>query len=129
MNKVRKECFLESIDDALVSVEMSLNLIDSLYNEKEIEQKYVKNSLEKAFYDLEINLSLLCVIIRKMSESNYTRVPDEIWSDVNTLIHSCKFEYKKGVLRAYSRQNEEIVQLNSIMEFARKIKEENNQSL
>ena len=121
MISIREKCFSETLEEVVVNVEMIMNHIDNLANEKEIDRKYIQDDLERSFYDLEINLALLAITIRKMEENDYISISNQMRYDLNALIHSYKFTYKKGRLYATSDKGEESIDLEQILAFSKEV--------
>jgi len=119
-------CYKESLEDSLISVEMTLNHFNKIkekmgqFDEKILESDYVKTTIQ-----LELTLSNLCIIIRKMTENNIITIDSDLRVDINSIIHSNRFDYQKNVI-VYSRKGEEKVDLGRILDFSHEILSNDN---
>ncbi len=128
MNKrdLKIRCYKESLEDSLISVEMTLNHFNKIkekmgqFDEKILESDYVKTTIQ-----LELTLSNLCIIIRKMTENNIITIDSDLRVDINSIIHSNRFDYQKNVI-VYSRKGEEKVDLGRILDFSHEILSNDN---
>ncbi len=128
MNKrdLKIRCYKESLEDSLISVEMTLNHFNKIkekmgqFDEKILEGDYVKTTIQ-----LELTLSNLCIIIRKMTENNIITIDSDLRVDINSIIHSNRFDYQKNVI-VYSRKGEEKVDLGRILDFSHEILSNDN---
>ncbi len=122
--KVKHQCFIEALEANINQVEKVMNRIDRIYDRADvIDNHYLKNDLEESYFDLEITLALLAVLLRKMHENSYIVIPDFIRDDVNALIHSARFEYdmEERFIRVYSRRGEERIRLDKFLEYAKEV--------
>lgn len=122
--KVKKQCFLDAVEKEINNVEIIINHIDKTFAREDIiDMKYIEQDLEESYFDLEISLGLLAVLLRKMSENSYIELPQSVRDDINALIHSAKFVYDEDsrFIRVYSRKGEEQIQLSHFLDFAGKI--------
>lgn len=120
--KVKEQCFLDNLEDSITNVEMVTNHIDKIYlTMDKIGLDYVQQDLEESYFDLEIALALMAILLRKMSENNYISIPDHLRTDINALIHSAKFIYdtNEEMIKVYSRKGEEEIHLVELLKFAK----------
>ena len=84
---------------------------------------YVQQDLEESYFDLEIALALMAILLRKMSENNYITIPEHLRVDINALIHSAKFIYdtNEEMIKVYSRKGEEEIHLIELLKFAKSV--------
>mgnify|MGYP004609867451 FL=1 len=122
--KVKEQCFLDNLEESINNVEMITNHIDKIYLSMEkIGLDYVQQDLEESYFDLEIALALMAILLRKMSENNYIMIPEHLRVDINALIHSAKFIYdtNEEMIKVYSRKGEEEIHLIELLKFAKSV--------
>ena len=113
MNKreIKEECYLDMLED-------ELNSVDAVLNHEHVIQK----DLIRAYFDLELALASLCILLRKMSENLFIHIDEDIRRDINSIIHSNKFEYHDhDRIYVYSQKGKEPVDLNNLLRLARSI--------
>ena len=122
--KVKEQCFLDNLEESINNVEMITNHIDKIYLSMEkIGLDYVQQDLEESYFDLEIALALMAILLRKMSENNYITIPEHLRVDINALIHSSNFIYdtNEEMIKVYSRKGEEEIHLIELLKFAKSV--------
>lgn len=67
--------------------------------------------------DLELSLATLCILLRKMSENLMIVTPPELRRDMNSIIHSNRFEYNRLEVIVYSQKGREPVDLRGLLRF------------
>ena len=114
---------MEALEDNVVSVEMILNRFNQIDDKKGVFDSYIlTHDRTKATLDLELSLATLCILLRKMSENLMIVTPPELRRDMNSIIHSNKFEYHDhDRIYVYSQKGKEPVDLNNLLRFARSI--------
>ena len=75
----------------------------------------------RAQFDLELALASLSILLRKMAENNFIEIDRETRRDINSIIHSNKFEVENGKVIVYSQKGEELVSIDKLLSFARSI--------
>ena len=63
----------------------------------------------------------LSILLRKMAENNFIEIDSETRRDINSIIHSNKFEVEDGKVIVYSQKGEELVNIDNLLSFARSI--------
>ena len=124
MNKreLKEQCYIEALEDTLVGVEMILNRINQIKRGSDvISDDVLMHDLLKTTLDLELSLASLCIMLRKMSENLFVTLPQDLRRDINSLIHSNRFEYDNYALSAYSQKGKEDIDLNNILNFTRNL--------
>lgn len=123
MNKreIKEECYLDMLEDELNSVDAVLNHIEKVEIKEGIfDEHVIQKDLIRAYFDLELALASLCILLRKMSENLFIHIDEDIRRDINSIIHSNKFEYHDRIY-VYSQKGKEPVDLNNLLRFARSI--------
>lgn len=125
MNKreIKEDCYLDMLEDEINSVEAVLNHIEKV-NKKEgiFDSDVIQKDLIRAYFDLELALASLCILLRKMSENLFIQIDEDIRRDINSIIHSNKFEYHDHEkIFVYSQKGKELVDLINLLRFARSI--------
>ncbi|MFQ6791199.1 hypothetical protein [Thomasclavelia sp.] len=125
MNKrtIKEECYIDMLEDEINSVEAVLNYIDKLNKKMGVfDEEVIQKDLIRSYFDLELALASLCILLRKMSENMFIYIDEEIRRDINSIIHSNKFEYHDHEkIYVYSKKGKEPIELNRLMQFARSI--------
>lgn len=119
--ELKKRCYLEALDDSLIHVEKVLNYLNKIEEKKGIfDEDILFKDYTKAVLDLELSLADLCIVLRKMSENQYIVLGDELRRDVNSLIHSNRFDYEEDIY-VYSQRGKEKVDLRGLLGFCKKL--------
>lgn len=121
--EIREDCYLEMLEDSITGVESVLNQIQKIENKVGVfgEEILAKDRIRSS-YDLELALASMCILLRKMAENLFIMMSEEIRRDVNSIIHSNKFEYvNKKVLMVYSQKGKEEVSIEHLLQFAKSI--------
>ena len=124
MNKreIKEECYLDMLEDEINSVEAVINHIKKIRNKIGIfDEAVLQKDIIRAQFDLELALASLCILLRKMSENIFIHIDVETRKDINSIIHSNKFEFKDNKLSVYSQKGRELVNINNLLVFARSI--------
>ena len=77
MNKreIKEECYLDMLEDELNSVDAVLNHIEKVEIKEGIfDEHVIQKDLIRAYFDLELALASLCILLRKMSENLLTLI-------------------------------------------------------
>ncbi len=116
--ELKKICFLETLKDSMISVEMTLNRLNQIEQKRGVfEEDILQHDQMKTILDLELSLASLCILLRKMSENLFLTLSQEMRRDINSIIHSNRFEYHEGALIVYSQKGREEVNLKEILSF------------
>ena len=125
MNKrlIKEEFYLDICEDEINRVDAVLNYIDKLKEKKGVfDDEVIQKDLIHSYFDLELALASLCILLRKMSENMFIHIDEEIRRDINSIIHSNKFEYHDHEkIYVYSKKGKEPIELSRLMQFARSI--------
>lgn len=121
--ELKEHCYLETLEKSLISVEILINRVKKIEEKKGVfdDEVLLKDRME-TFLDLELSLATLCVLLRKMSENLFIQIPKDIRQDMNSVIHSNRFEYdEKERLIVYSQKGREVIDLYAIINFSHNI--------
>lgn len=120
--ELKQHCYMEALEDNIVSVEMILNRLNQIEQKKGIFDAYIlQHDRTKTILDLELSLATLCILLRKMSENLLIVTPEELRRDMNSIIHSNRFEYNRLEVVVYSQKGKEQVDLNALMAFCHRV--------
>ena len=120
--ELKQLCYMEALEDSVVSVEMILNRLNQIEQKKGIFDAYIlSHDRTKTILDLELSLATLCILLRKMSENLLIVTPEELRIDMNSIIHSNRFEYNRLEVIVYSQKGKEQVDLNGLMAFCHRV--------
>lgn len=116
--ELKRLCYMEALEDNVVSVEMILNRFNQIDDKKGVFDSYIlTHDRTKAALDLELSLATLCILLRKMSENLMIVTPPELRRDMNSIIHSNRFEYNRLEVIVYSQKGREPVDLRGLLRF------------
>lgn len=119
---LKRLCYLEALEDNVVGVEMILNRFNQIDNQKGVFDSYIlTHDRTKAILDLELSLATLCILLRKMSENLMIVTPPELRKDMNSIIHSNRFEYNRFEVIVYSQKGREPIDLKGLLRFCHSI--------
>ncbi len=119
--ELKEMCYLEALEQNLVTVEIILNRLDKIDEKAGIFNKDILlKDEQKSILDLELTLATLCVLLRKMSENLFITIPSELRVDLNSIIHSNRFEYEHEVI-VYSQKGREEVDLEALLAFCNEV--------
>lgn len=114
MNPVRKENFIEYLEKTMIGIDICRNQIIRLENRKYdevIDRRVVERDLMDAYCELDIQMSFLAILIRKLNENNLIRLDGNFRNQVNALIHSLKFVYEEDHILVSSKFDREHIDL------------------
>lgn len=118
---LKKDCYIDALNESLISVEKTLNLLRRLQNNRlNIEEAVVLKDISKTILDLELNLASMCILLRKMAENKFIELPSDLRRDMNSIIHSNRFDYDEDII-VYSQKGREEVNLNDLLIFCKEI--------
>ncbi|UTY37828.1 hypothetical protein NMU03_08810 [Allocoprobacillus halotolerans] len=119
---LKRLCYIEALEDNVVGVEMILNRFNQIEDKKGIFDSYIlTHDKTKTTLDLELSLATLCILLRKMSENLMVVIPSELRRDMNSIIHSNRFEYNRFEVVVYSQKGRELVDLRGLLRFCHSI--------
>lgn len=119
MNTLKQEVYYESLSEAILAVEMHINHLKQIEENTEIDHAYIQKDISKTRLNFELSLATLCILLRKMSENSIIKFDDDIRKDINSVIHSSRFDYEDAIY-AYSRNGKEKLDLDAILSLAKK---------
>ena len=120
MNKrqIKLSCYL----DQIIEVEMVLNQLNRLKNQMNISNRIVERDLLKTKCQLELSLAALCILLRKMCENQFIILNQERRKDINSIIHSNRFDFfEDDKVYVYSQKGQEEVNIIQLLDYAKKI--------
>lgn len=124
MNKrqIKLSCYLDQINIEIIEVEMVLNQLNRLKNQINISNRIVERDLLKTKCQLELSLASLCILLRKMCENQFITLNQERRKDINSIIHSNRFDFfEDDKVYVYSQKGQEEVNINQLLDYAKKI--------
>lgn len=114
MNPARRDNYLEYLEKTIVGIDICRNQIERLENRKQddvINIHIIERDLMDAYCELDIQMSFLAILIRKLNENNLILLDGIFRNQVNALIHSLKFVYKDDHLLVSSKFDREHIDL------------------
>ena len=118
---LKKDCYIDALNESMISVEKTINLLTRLeHNQLNIDESIVSKDISKAILDLELNLASMCILLRKMSENKFIELPTGLRRDMNSIIHSNRFDYDDDII-VYSQKGREEVNLDDLLHFCKDI--------
>lgn len=119
--ELKYRCYMEALEKSVVSVEIILNRLVQIDDKKGIiDDVVLMKDKRKTILDLELSLADLCILLRKMSENLFIQIDKELRRDMNSIIHSNRFEYYQEVI-VYSQKGREEVDLKALLAFCHQI--------
>jgi len=119
--ELKYRCYMEALEKSVVSVEIILNRLVQIDDKKGIiDDVVLMKDKRKTILDLELSLADLCILLRKMSENLFIKIDKELRRDMNSIIHSNRFEYYQEVI-VYSQKGREEVDLKALLAFCHQI--------
>lgn len=117
---VKKECYLEQLNNAIVSVEMVFNQLHRLKDNEEFDSHFIIKDMIRTEFQLELSLASLCIVLRKMNENVFLKLDQERRRDINSIIHSNKFEFiDEHKIYVFSQKGKEEVDLFELIDYAK----------
>ncbi|MEE0967677.1 MAG: hypothetical protein U0L85_11620 [Bacilli bacterium] len=119
--ELKRKCYIEALKDAVIHVDMVLNQLKKIEDKKGIfdEDILYKDQLQSVL-DLELSLVNVGIILRKMSENLFITIPQDIRRDINSLIHSNRFDYDFDIY-VYSQKGKEKLELDILLDFCKDV--------
>ena len=115
--EMKRLCYYEALEKSVISVEMVLNRLNQIESKDGVFDKDILlKDKTKTILDLELSLAGLCILLRKMAENLFIQVTTELRRDMNSIIHSNRFEYDQEVI-VYSQKGREEVDLKALLAF------------
>ena len=115
--EMKRLCYYEALEKSVISVEMVLNRLNQIESKDGVFDKDILlKDKTKTILDLELSLAGLCILLRKMTENLFIQVTTELRRDMNSIIHSNRFEYDQEVI-VYSQKGREEVDLKALLAF------------
>ena len=94
---LKEHVYIEALEDAITNVEMIENHLERLSDENKVVAMHIlRKDRIKTILSLELALSTYCILLRKMQENHFISYSDAIRMDINSIIHSNRFEYYDG---------------------------------
>lgn len=120
---IKKDCYLDLLEEEIVSVEAVMNQLHRLKSHNGLfDESIIKRDIIKTQFHLELALASLCILLRKMSENQFICITQEKRRDMNSIIHSNKFEfYDEDLIYVYSQKGKEEVSIQDLLNFARSV--------
>ena len=119
---VKQECYLDMLEEAINSVESVLNYIDRIKDKVGVfNDDILQKDAIRAQFDLELALASLSILLRKMAENNFIEIDSETRRDINSIIHSNRFEYNRLEVIVYSQKGRELVDLRGLLRFCHSV--------
>ena len=126
--ELKESCYLEMLEDSLTNVQMIRNRLSQLDKQEQIIPAHIlRRDRIKTILRLELALATYCVLLRKMHENNLIDYDEELHHDINSIIHSNRFEYFEQDIVVYSARGKENVNLRKLLDFGTAILDENAQ--
>lgn len=119
--EMKYECYKDLLEKNMVSVEMILNQLKKLEGKQGIidQDILMKDQIETKL-NLELSLATLCILLRKMTENQFIQLSQELRRDLNSIIHSNRFEFDDELI-VYSQKGREEVNLDEILSFCQTV--------
>lgn len=123
LREIKEDCYNDMLKDSIVAVESVLNQLQKLASrEGMFADTILKKATWRTYFDLELALANVCILLRKMAENMFITLDGEIRKDINSIIHSNKFDYKNTTcLLVYSQKGMEEVSITDLLCYAKSV--------
>lgn len=119
---LKKDCYIDTLEESLTNVEIVRNHLAQIdRREDQIPAHILRRDRIKTILHLELALASYGVLLRKMHENNLIDYDEEIHNDINSIIHSNRFEYFEHHIVVYSKRGKENVNLAKLLDYGRKV--------
>jgi hypothetical protein len=126
IHEVKEKCYLETLEESITNVEMVINHLEKLaLREGEFASHILRKDRIISILHLELALASYCVLLRKMRENQMIIYNDKLRADINSIIHSNRFEYFGSYIIVHSQKGKEEVDLHSLLRYGKSILKEN----
>lgn len=116
--ELKEACYMEMLEDSITHVEMIQNRLRQLDEKEDVIPAHIlRKDRIKTILRLELSLATYCVLLRKMHENNLIDYDEELHHDINSIIHSNRFEYFEQHIVVYSKRGKENVNLKKLLDF------------
>ncbi|MFV0394000.1 MAG: hypothetical protein ACK5LC_06345 [Coprobacillaceae bacterium] len=121
--EIKKDCYFDMLEDTIISVESVLNQIQKLENrEGMFDNQILQKALFRTYFDLELALANVSILLRKMAENLFITIDSDTRKDINSIIHSNKFDYKNiDCIFVYSQKGKEEVSVKNLISYAKSL--------
>ncbi len=121
MTEKIKFFYVESFKDERILLGEVLPILEGkefiTYSGKSFDLKFLKTKCQ-----LELSLASLCIILRKMCENQFITLNQERRKDINSIIHSNRFDFFEDYkVYVYSQKGQEEVNIIQLLDYAKKI--------
>lgn len=114
-------CYIEALENAIASSEMIMNhLVQLSEREGEVQEHILRKDRIKTILNLELSLADYCILLRKMQENKFIAYDEDVRMDINSIIHSNRFEYEEEVV-VYSQRGREKVNLPQLLQYGKDV--------
>lgn len=118
LKNIRRHAMVERLIQTRHEIAVLVNHIHAL----EVKYPGVPNAVMRRneaelYFDLEVSLTMACLLIRKLVENHVIEISDDFKSDVNALIHSVYFDYYPiyREVKVKSRKGQEVVLIDDLL--------------
>lgn len=120
---IKKDCYQDMLDDGIIGVEAVVNQINKIKGKKGIfDDSIIERDLLRGYANLELSLASLCILLRKMCENRFIEIDPDLRRDINSVIHSNKFEFfDEDIIYVYSQKGREDISLSKIIQFSKSV--------
>lgn len=123
--EIKLQCYKEALEDEIVTFHRVCNQFNRLQKDSLIiDEKILNRDRIQTLFDLELSLASICILLRKMAENQFIVLSNDMRKDVNSVIHSNRFEYKDDdTLYVYSQKGKEEVCVKQLILFVESVLE------
>ncbi len=118
LKSIRRYALIERLNQSRHEIAVLVNRIHALeVKYPGVPRAVMRRSEAELIFDLEVALTLACLLIRKLVENQVIEISDGLKSDVNALIHSVYFDYYPVYreVKVKSRRGQEVVLIDDLM--------------
>ena len=121
--EIKLKCYQDTLEDYVNAVESVCNQLNRLDQRKDLldEEILLRDQIQTIF-DLELSLASMCILLRKMVENQFITITSEQRRDINSIIHSNRFDFvDEDLLYVYSKQGKEEVSMQNLLLLAKSV--------
>lgn len=121
--EIKLKCYQDTLEDYVNAVESVCNQLNRLDQRKDlIDEEILLRDQIQTIFDLELSLASMCILLRKMVENQFITITSEQRRDINSIIHSNRFDFvDEDLLYVYSKQGKEEVSMQNLLLLAKSV--------
>ena len=122
---IKLKCYQDALEEYIIAVESVCIQLNRLNKQNDLlDEELMIRDRTQTIFDLELSLVNICILLRKMTENKFITISSEKRADINSVIHSNRFDYMdEDTIYVYSQKGKEEVSLQQLLSFAKSVLE------